>query len=281
MSAWLIALILGLVEGITEFIPVSSTGHLLVAEHLLRLDAHSFFRTEVFNVVIQCGAVLAALPLFKDRLATLSRWREPAVKGYFLKLLAAFLLTAVGGLLMKKLGLRLPESVRPVALALLIGGVLFIAVERMLRGRTGSSEVTWTLALAIGAAQLLAVAFPGTSRSGATILVALVLGLGRGPATEFSFLLGVPTLCAAGALKLLESIKAKGAIIEFGGGLKEVVPMQWGVLIVASVVASVASVFAVRWLLGYVRTHTFTGFGWYRVAFAVLLLVLQFAAVIE
>ncbi len=285
MSIWLLAVILGLVEGITEFIPVSSTGHLLIAEHILNLNGqplgHTFFATEVFNAVVQCGAVLAALPLFRDRLATLSRWREPEVQGYFLKLIAAFLLTAVGGLLMKKLGLRLPESVRPVALALLIGGVLFVGVERMLRGRTGSSELTWTLALAIGAAQLLAVAFPGTSRSGATILVALMLGFGRGPATEFSFLLGVPTLCAAGALKLMESIKAKGAVLDLGNGMKETLPMEWGALIVASIVASVASVLAVRWLLGYVRSHTFTGFGWYRIAFAVLLLVLQFSAVID
>ncbi len=285
MSIWWIAILLGIVEGVTEFIPVSSTGHLLIAEHLLRLEGqplgHTFFATEVFNAVVQCGAVLAALPLFRDRLATLIRWREPAVRGYFLKLIVAFLITAAGGLLMKKFGLRLPDSVRPVAIALLVGGVLFVGVERMLRGRTGSSEVTWTLALAIGAAQLLAVAFPGTSRSGATILVALVLGLGRGPATEFSFLLGVPTLCAAGGLKLMESIKAKGAVLDLGNGVKETLPMEWGALIVASIVASVASVLAVRWLLGYVRSHTFTGFGWYRIAFGVLLLVLHFVSLVD
>ena len=243
MSAWLIAIILGLVEGLTEFIPVSSTGHLLIAEHFLNVGG--FFKTEVFNAVVQCGAVLAALPLFSDRLATLKRWREPQFREYFLKLGAAFFITAVGGLLMKKMGLRLPESVVPIAVALLVGGILFIAVEYAVRKRNPVAEVTWAVAIAIGAAQLVAVAFPGTSRSGATILFALLLGLGRGPATEFSFLLGVPPLCAAGALKLLESIKAGGAVLE-QGAVKTVIPMEWGPLAVACVVAAISSVLAIR-----------------------------------
>ena len=282
MSDWFVAIILGLVEGLTEFIPVSSTGHLLIAEHFLK--AGPFFRTEVYNVAIQCGAVLAALPLFKDRLVTLGRWREPVYRDYFVKLLAAFFITGVGGLILKKANLRLPETLLPIALALAVGGVLFIVVERWLRGRSSVAEVTWPIALAIGTAQLAAVAFPGTSRSGITILVALVLGLGRGPATEFSFLLGIPTLCAAGALKILESIKAHGAVLEVGHGaemVKQVLPMQWGPLLLSSVVAAVSSVFAVRWLLGYVQSHTFTGFGWYRVALAALLLALHFGGVLN
>jgi undecaprenyl-diphosphatase len=276
MSDWLIAIILGLVEGLTEFIPVSSTGHLLIAEHMLKVDG--FFNTEVFNAVIQVGAVLAALPLFRDRLATLARWKEPRYRDYFIKLGAAFMVTAVGGLVMKKLGLRLPETVIPVAAALLVGGVLFIAVEKLIKGREAAVEISWSVALAIGTAQLVAVAFPGTSRSGATILVALLLGLGRGPATEFSFLLGVPTLCAAGALKLLESFKAHGAVLEHqvaGTVIKTIIPMQWGPLLLACVVAAISSVLAVKWMLGYVRTHTFTGFGWYRICFAAVLLLLH------
>jgi undecaprenyl-diphosphatase len=278
MSVWLIAIILGLVEGLTEFIPVSSTGHLLVAEHFL--DVGGFFKTEVFNAVIQCGAVLAALPLFSERLATVKRWREPHFRAYFLKLGVAFGITAVGGLLMKKMGLRLPESTVPVAVALLVGGILFIVVEYAVRKRNPVAEVTWTVAIAIGAAQLVAVAFPGSSRSGSTILFALLLGLGRGPATEFSFLLGVPTLCAAGALKLLESLKAGGAVLEQGAGsavVKTVIPMEWGPLVVACVVAAISSVLAVKWMLGYVRSHTFIGFGWYRIAMALVLLAINFA----
>ncbi len=260
MSAWLIAVVLGFIEGLTEFIPVSSTGHLLLAEHWLKLDG-SFFGTEIFNAVIQCGAMLAALPLFSDRLATLARWREPGVRDYFLKLALAFCITVAGALIMKKAGLTLPHTVWPIAMALLIGGVLFVALEMWHRGRPGASEVTWTLAVVFGLAQLVAVAFPGTSRSGATILFALLLGLGRGPAIEFSFLLGIPTLCAAGAKTSLDALKAHETIL-------------WSPLIIATLVAAAVSFVAVKWMLGYVRGHTFTGFGVYRIVLAIALLLL-------
>ena len=259
MPDWLIAIVLGFIEGLTEFIPVSSTGHLLIAEHLLKLH-QGFFGTEVFNAVIQSGAMLAALPLFSKRLATLKDWRVAANRDYFLKLGLAFAITVVGALIMKKKGLALPHTVTPIALALLIGGALFVLVEWWLRGHSGTSEITWTLAVVFGLAQLVAIAFPGTSRSGATILFALLFGLGRGPAVEFSFLLGVPTLCAAGAKTLLDTLKAHEAI-------------QWGPLIIATVVAAVASIVAVRWLLRYVQTHTFTGFGIYRIVVGIVLLL--------
>ena len=264
MSHWLIALILGLIEGITEFIPVSSTGHLLLAEQFLSINGEpidrTFFGSEVFNAVIQCGAMLAALPLFSSRLATLKRWQEPPCRDYFLKLLLAFGITSVGGLTMKKLGLTLPHTVTPIALALLLGGVLFVGAEFWLKGRAAVTEVSWRMAVVFGLAQLVAVAFPGASRSGSTILFALLLGLGRGPATEFSFLLGVPTLCAAGAATMRHALKHHEVIL-------------WQPLLIATVVAAVASVFAVKWLLGYLQSHTFTGFGLYRIALGVLLLV--------
>ncbi|MCE9610271.1 MAG: undecaprenyl-diphosphate phosphatase [Chthoniobacter sp.] len=264
MTHWLIAVILGLIEGITEFIPISSTGHLLLAEQFLTIDGQpidrTFFGSEVFNAVIQCGAMLAALPLFSARLATLKRWQEPACRDYFLKLLLAFGITGVGAFTMKKLGLALPHTVTPIALALLIGGVLFVVAEFWVKGRAEATEITWTLAVAFGLAQLVAVAFPGASRSGSTILFALLLGLGRGPATEFSFLLGVPTLCAAGAKTMFDALKHHEVIL-------------WQPLLVATVVAAVASVLAVKWLLGYLQSHTFTGFGIYRIAFGVGLLL--------
>jgi undecaprenyl-diphosphatase len=269
MSLWFAAIILGIIEGITEFIPVSSTGHLLLAEQFLKLDGQrldqTFFGTEVFNAVIQVGAMLAALPLFSHRLATLQRWREPAIRDYFLKMALAFGITVVGALIMKKLGLQLPHEITPIALALLIGGVLFVAVEWWLRGRTETTEITWTLAVAFGIGQLIAVAFPGSSRSGATILFALLLGLGRGPAVEFSFLLGVPTLCAAGAKTMLDALKHHETIL-------------WGPLIVSTVVAAVCSVLAVGWLLRYLQNHTFIGFGIYRIAIGVVLLAIAFGA---
>jgi undecaprenyl-diphosphatase len=266
---WLIAIILGLIEGITEFIPVSSTGHLLLAEQFLTLDGQhidkTFFGTEVFNAVIQVGAMLAALPLFSHRLRTLQRWNDPTVRDYFLKMIVAFGITVAGALILKKGGLTLPHTVFPIAMALLIGGFAFLFVERWLHTRSGGDEITWTLAVVFGLAQIIAVAFPGSSRSGSTILLALALGLGRGPATEFSFLLGVPTLCAAGAKTLLDAFKDHEIIL-------------WGPLAVSTLVAAVASFFAVGWLLRYVRTHTFIGFGLYRIGLAVALLVAEYAS---
>ena len=265
MSAWLIAVILGFVEGLTEFIPVSSTGHLLLTEHWLTLDgqplAGTFFGTELFNSIIQCGAMAAALPLFRKRLATLAKWRDPEVRGYFLKMALAFVITVIGVLVMKKFGLRLEHEVMPIAMALLVGGVLFVFAEMWLRGRKSSAEVTWALAVIFGLAQLIAVAFPGSSRSGATILLALLFGMGRGPAVEFSFLLGIPTLFAAGAKTSLDALKAHETIL-------------WSPLIVATLVSAAVSFVAVKWLLRFVESHTFVSFGVYRIALAVALLVL-------
>ncbi len=264
MPAWLIAVILGFVEGLTEFIPVSSTGHLVLTEHWLTLDgkplAGTFFGGELFNSVVQCGAMAAALPLFRKRLATLAKWRDPEVRGYFLKMAVAFAITVVGALTLKKAGLELPDSVQPVALALLIGGLLFVAVEFWLKGRRGTAEITWVLAVAFGLAQCLAVAFPGTSRSGATIILALILGLARGPAVEFSFLLGIPTLFAAGAKTSLDAWKAHETIL-------------WSPLIIATLVSAAVSFVAVKWLLRFVESHTFVSFGVYRIALAVALLL--------
>ena len=258
MSIWFIAIILGIVEGLTEFIPVSSTGHLLIAEHWLP------HQSDLFNVVIQAGAVLAVLPLFGPRLKMLSRWREPASQILLGKIVVAFLITCVGGFILEKKGFKLPEETRPVALALLIGGVLFIAVERLLRGRKGSGEISWKVAVVIGLAQLIAAVFPGASRSGSTILFALMLGAARPVATEFSFLVGIPTMLAASGLKIFKALHhpAAGAVHE-----------NWAVLALASIVAAAVSFVAVKWLLRYVQSHTFTGFGIYRIGLAVILLL--------
>lgn len=263
MPAWLIAVILGFVEGLTEFIPVSSTGHLLLVEHWLTFGGlplrDTFFGSEIFNSVIQCGAMAAALPLFSKRLATLAKWRDPEVRAYFMKMGVAFAITIAGVLVMKKVGLALPKTVTPVAWALLVGGALFIAVEFWLRGRPGSSEITWLLAVVFGVAQCVAVAFPGASRSGVTIILALLLGLGRNPAVEFSFLLGIPTLFAAGTKTSLDALKENREIL-------------WSPLLIATLVAAAVSFVAVKWMLRYVEGHTFTGFGVYRIVLAVVLL---------
>ena len=261
---WLAVVILGLIEGITEFIPVSSTGHLLIAERLLRIH-----QSDLFNIVIQSGAVLAVLPLFRGRLEQfLFRWRERPTQGYALKIALAFGITGVGGLLLEKGGFKLPDNPLPVAVALLVGGVAFVGLERWLKGRSLSEEITWAVAVAVGLAQLLAAVFPGTSRSGASILLALALGLSRPSATEFSFLVGIPTMLAAGGLKIFKALHSPppGAA-----------PENWLLLLLGCAVSAVVSFIAVKWLLRYVQTHTFTAFGWYRIALAVVLLLVFMA----
>lgn len=256
MPDWIAVFILGIIEGITEFLPVSSTGHLQLAGRWLKPQS------ELFDIVVQCGAVLAVLVVFQRRLITLAReWRSPASRDYLSKLLLAFAITTVGVLAAERIGLKVRKedvaenawAIR-VALATLIGGVLFLAVELWLRDRRGDAEITWTAATVVGLAQVIAAVYSGTSRSGATILFALVLGIARPAATEFSFLLGVPTLLAAGGYKFLKSWKHH----ELGAE-------NWPLVLFATGVAAVMAFVAVKWLLRYVQSHTFTLFGWYRV----------------
>lgn len=257
MPLWIAVVLLGIIEGITEFIPVSSTGHLLIAERWLPRQ------TDLFNVVIQCGAVLAVLPLFPERLRQfLFRWRDPAVRDYAMKIVAACIITGLPGYVLEKKHFKLPEQLQPVAIALFIGGVLFLVVERYLRGRPLKNEVTWPIVVAVGIGQIIAAVFPGTSRSGATILLALILGLNRPQAVEFTFLVGIPTMLAAGGLKIVKALR-HGAPAE-----------DWGMVGLGFLVAALVSFMAVKWLLGYVRNHTFQAFGWYRVALAIAIAVI-------
>jgi len=262
---WIAIILLGLIEGVTEFLPVSSTGHLQIAERWLTQQS------ELFDIIVQCGAVLAVIVVFQKRLAGLARdWRQPATQSYLGKLLLAFVLTTIGVLVAEKLGLKVrKEDVAPaawaarVAMATLIGGVLIVAIEFWLRNRKGSDELTWAVAAAVGVAQILAAVYSGTSRSGATILFALALGMARPAATEFSFLLGVPTLLAAGGYKLFKAWKHH----ELGGE-------NWGLILLGTVVATVTAFVVVKWLLRYVQTHTFVVFGWYRIALGITILLL-------
>lgn len=259
MPVWIAVLILAVVEGITEFIPVSSTGHLLLAEQWLP------HQTDLFNVVIQCGAVLAVLPLFPERIHQfLFRWRERETQDYLIKILVTFGITGAVGFVLDKKGFKLPEEPRPIIIALFIGGALFVMVEKFLRGRGLAEQVTWPIVAAVAIGQLLAAVFPGTSRSGATILFALILGLNRVKATEFSFLVGIPTMLAAGGWKIFKALHhpPPGAPHE-----------NWSMVLLGSVVAAVVSFIAVKWLLRYVQTHTFTAFGWYRMAIAAAIAV--------
>ncbi len=260
MPEWLCVIILGLIEGITEFLPISSTGHMLLAEHFL---PHK--QSEAFLALVQTGAVLAVITVFRERVTQLlTNWTKPENKDYLMKLGAAFVLTAVGGLLLKKAGFKLPKDVGPIAWATLIGGVLILAAEAALKGRTLRNDVTWTIAIAVGIGQLLAVVFPGSSRSGTTILMALALGLSRPAAAEFSFLLGVPTLLAAGLLEAYHGIRHPEPGME----------INWAMVLLGSVVAAIVAFATVKWLLRFVQHRTFAIFGWYRIVVGALILLL-------
>jgi undecaprenyl-diphosphatase len=270
MPDWIAVIILGILEGVTEFIPISSTGHLLIAERcLIAAKWLSKGPGDLFNVVIQCGAVLAVLPLFSVRCQQLIfRWRDVETRGYLLKMTLAFGITGVIGFVLEKKGFRLREDLSPVAWALLVGGILFLVVEHWLRGKPLRDEVTWSIAVAVGFGQLVAMIFPGASRSGSTILFALALGLSRPAATEFSFLVGIPTMLAAGGLKIFKALHHAGEAHVAGA-----VPENWGRVILGTLVAAVVSFAAVKWFLRYVQTHTFEGFGWYRIAVGIAILV--------
>jgi undecaprenyl-diphosphatase len=253
------ATVAGVVEGITEFLPVSSTGHLLLVEKLMGQQL-----SDLFNIVIQSGAVLAVLPLFRARLGQfLFQWRERATQRYLAQIALAFIITGIGGLLLEKGNFKLPDTAFPIAMALLLGGIGFVAIEAWLKGRTLLNEVTWKVAVAVGIAQLVAAIFPGTSRSGASILFALLLGLGRPAATEFSFLVGIPTMLAAGTVKILHELRH---------AVPGAPPEDWTMVAIGFIVSAIVSFVVVKWLLRYVQSHTFTAFGWYRIAVAVLIL---------
>ena len=256
MPEWLTVVLLGIIEGITEFLPISSTGHLLIAQRWVPRQ------TDLFNIVIQSAAVIAVIPLFRDRVSqVLFRWKESATQQFILKIAAAFFITGIGGLFLDRAGFELPETVIPVAAALLIGGILFLVVERFVAGKPKVGDITWTVAIAIGAAQLIAAVFPGASRSGTTIIIAMILGLSRPAATEFSFLVGIPTMLAAGALKIFDQFRDPTAPAE-----------DWRMLALGCIVSAVVSFIAVKWLLHYVQGHTFDLFGIYRILLAVVLL---------
>lgn len=258
MHPWLLAAVLGLVEGLTEFIPVSSTGHLLIAEHWLGAQS------QLFNVVIQPAAALALIPIFWTKLTRIAlNLGEKSNRDLIAKLAVAFLITVAGGVVMKKMHVTLPKEIGPIAWATLIGGVVILAVEFLNRGEKKSSEVTWTIAIAFGIAQLIAIAFPGASRSGTTIMLAMLLGLARPAATEFSFLLGIPTLFAAGAKELLDAVKEQ-----------HVVAIDWASIGIGALASFVSAFIVVKWLIRFVQTHSFNGFAIYRLALGAGLLIL-------
>ncbi|MFM7259453.1 MAG: undecaprenyl-diphosphate phosphatase [bacterium] len=270
------AIILGLVEGITEYLPVSSTGHLIIASWLLGLSGDEARKPAIdsFNIIIQCGAILAVLGLYWTRVRTMLRGlvgQDAAGRALFVKLVIAFLPAAVLGLLLDDwIEERLFRPV-PVLIALGGGGVLLLVlspwiktlVAREANERDDFLNLSYRAALAIGFMQALAM-WPGTSRSMVTILGGILFGLSPRRAAEFSFLLGLPTLGGACLYKLYKGARHDpGAFLDSLGG---VVPVSVGIL-----VAAVSAAIAVKWLVGYLSRGGFAAFGWWRVAVAAVL----------
>ncbi len=262
------ALILGVVEGITEFLPVSSTGHLILAGDLLDFNTE---KGKLFEIVIQCGAILAIVWEYRARLASvvLRLHADPQARRLALNVLVALLPVAVLGLLFGKAIKEVLFKPVPVAVAFIAGGLIILWAERRKHEiRIGSvDEMTWSDALKIGLAQTLAL-IPGTSRAGSTIIGGLFFGLSRRAATEFSFFLAIPVLFAASAYELYKHRDTLSAddLEVLGVGL----------------VAAFASAFVcVRWLLRYISRHDFTVFAWYRIGFGIIVLATAYTGAVN
>ncbi len=256
---YLAALVQGLVEGVTEFLPISSTGHLILSGHLLGFDDE---RAKTFDIFIQLGAILAIVWIYRVRFLEVARTisREPASRRFVTNLVLGFLPAGVLGLLLRhwiKAHLFTPIA---VAWALLVGGVAILLLERWHRQDRvpDARDLPPGTAFGIGVAQTLAL-FPGVSRSAATILGGYVLGLSRTAATEFSFFLAVPTLAAAAGYDLLKS-------------LPDLSTADVPIFALGFVVAFVSAFIVVKAFLRYVAHHTFAVFAWYRIALGGLLL---------
>ncbi len=292
---WWQAVILGLVEGITEYLPISSTGHLIIASGLMGLTgAEQKASVDAFNIVIQGGAILAVLGLYFPRVLQMVRGltgRDPAGRRLAVNLVVAFCPAAVLGVLLDDWIEARLFHLWPVAIALALGGVFMILVDRMrmrhLRNddehapeRTGREldidAMTWKHALVIGLLQVLAM-WPGTSRSMMTITAGVLVGLRPKHAAEFSFLLGLPTLGGATVYKLLKNLKQAAD----GDTPSMIEQLGVGPILIGIVVATIAAAIAVRWLVSFLNRHGLAVFGWYRLALCVVLVSLVLTGAVE
>ena len=257
------AIILGIVQGITEWLPVSSTGHMILVDEFIKLNMSKTF-ISTFLVVIQFGSILAVLTIFFKKLnpfdGSKSKLQKRETIDLWCKVIIAVIPSAVIGLLFEDTIDALFFNSTTVSIALIIYGIIMIALENRNKKPLYNdfSQVTYKLAIGIGIFQCLAL-IPGTSRSGSTIIGAVLLGASRYVATEFSFFLAIPTMLGASALKLLKSGFA------FNG-------FEWIVLTTGSVVAYVVSVFVIKFLLDYIRKHDFKVFGYYRIVLGIIVL---------
>lgn len=270
------AILFGIVEGITEWLPVSSTGHMIILDEFIRLDCTPEF-LEMFLVVIQLGAIMAVVILFWNKIFPFQfRDKSKSVIEMdkimlWLKIVVACIPAAVVGLLFDDVFEELFYHAVPVAIALIVFGVAFIVVERRNKGKKAKirklNEITFQTAFIIGVFQLIAAIFPGTSRSGATIVGALLIGVSRSVAAEFTFFLAIPVMFGASLLKLLK----------FGFSFTT---LEAGVLIIGMLVSFFVSIFVIKFLMDYIKKHDFQVFGWYRIVLGVFVLILGACGVI-
>ena len=254
------ALILGIVEGITEWLPISSTGHMILVDEFLQLNVSEEFKN-MFLVVIQLGAILAVVVLYFKKLIPLDiqekklHWKKDTLT-MWLKIIVSCVPAAIVGVFFDDELEAVFYNWQTVSAALIVFGVLFIIIERRNKGRepkiNSINDITYQTALIIGIFQLIAAIFPGTSRSGATILGALLIGVSRSVAAEYTFFLAVPVMFGASALKL----------VKFGFDFTS---QELVILFAGLVSAFVVSILAIKFLMSYIKKHDFTVFGWYRI----------------
>jgi undecaprenyl-diphosphatase len=270
------ALVLGVVEGLTEFLPVSSTGHLVLAVDLLGLSGDN--KMKIFEIVIQPGAILAVCWEYRQRLIdTFSGiTHDPIAQRFAINVMIAFLPLALVGLKFHKEIEAVLFKPIPIAIAFILGGIIILFAERWYKARAANGlkpriekidQMTWKDALKVGVAQIAAL-IPGTSRSGATIIGGMFFGLSRKCATEFTFFLAIPTLVGATVYSLW---KARSLLVASD------IPM-FSVGFIASFISAFV---VVRWFIRYVSTHDFTIFAWYRIAFGVVVLATAYSGVVD
>ncbi len=271
MTEILKAIVFGIIQGITEWLPISSTGHLILANQLLGLKQPAEF-INLFLVVIQFGSILAVVTLYFHKLNPFSPKKSAEEKKdtwtMWLKVIAAMLPAAVIGVFADNIIEEYLSTPLVIAITLILYGILFIAVEKRQREPRVKSirEMSLRTALIIGFCQVLAM-IPGTSRSGATILGAVMIGTSREVAAEFSFFLAIPVMFGASLLRTVKYIAEYGFVFQNGGG--------W-ILLIGTAVSYIVSILAIRFLMNYIRKHDFSAFGWYRIILGVIV-ILYFA----
>ncbi|MES2107071.1 MAG: undecaprenyl-diphosphate phosphatase [Pseudomonadota bacterium] len=264
-------IIMGIVEGLTEFLPISSTGHLILAGSLLNFTGE---KVKVFEIVIQAGAIFAVCWEYRQKIVSVlaGLTHDRKAQKFAINVTIAFLPAAILGLLFSKKIKQYLFSPVPVALAFIIGGIVILWVERKQGGPTAEGKVNAVEdmsaidALKIGLAQAFAL-IPGTSRSGATIIGGMIFGLSRKAATEFSFFLAIPTLLGA----TVYSLYKERALLSAAD-----MPM----FSLGTIAAFISAFFCVRWLLRYISSHNFTAFAWYRIGFGLMILATAYTGVI-